>query len=563
MKKLSIQHLFNASNQELFGHIRRKELRMLVKLLENAATKGGVVDISEKVHGLLEDVVYKIILGRNNDDQFDLKGLVSEVLTLAGAFNLADIVPCLEAFDLQGLRRQCKEISKALDQLFEKFIKEHEQARKTQKDGKNEDFIDILLSLMHQPMDDEQTHQITRDDIKANTLSLISAAYETSAISVEWTLAELLRNPRVMKNLQDELETVVGVNRMVEEMDLSELNYLNLVMKENFRLHPVTPFIPRASAKDVMVGEYYIEKKSRILVNLWALGRNPQIWSDNADVFYPERFLNNNIDLQGHDFQFLPFGSGRRKCLGMQLGQTTVKLVVAQLVQCFNWELPPGMKPDDLDMTESFGFSLPRSKHLLVELTRRLSSGVSNCYCSSVPEVMRLGGVYNLADFVLTLGAFDLQGITRQLKETSEAIDGVLEKILKEYEQAFNERRGKQNDDLVDILLSPTHQPLNDDEQNFVITRHNIKGTALEIIFASFETTASTIDWALSELLRDPKVMKKLQVELETVVGMDRMVEEADISKLNSLDMVVKETLRLFPVGIFIPPSKINTRYYG
>ncbi|XP_028772136.1 cytochrome P450 CYP736A12-like [Neltuma alba] len=376
MKKLSIQHLFNASNQELFGHIRRKESRMLVKLLENAATKGGVVDISEKVHGLLEDVVYKIILGRNNDDQFDLKGLVSEVFRLTGAFNLADLVPWLGAFDLQGIRRRCKEISKALDQLFEKIIKEHEQARKSRKDGKNEDFMDILLSLMHQPMDDGQTHQITRDDIKANMLSLIAGAYETAAISVEWILSELLRNPRVMKNVQDELETVVGVNRMVEEKDLSELNYLNLVVKENFRLHPVTPFIPRASAKDVMVGEYYIEKKSRILVNLWALGRNPQIWSDNADVFYPERFLNNNIDLQGHDFQFLPFGSGRRKCLGMQLGQTTVKLVVAQLVHCFKWELPPGMKPDDLDMTESFGFSLPRSKHLLVELTRRLASGI-------------------------------------------------------------------------------------------------------------------------------------------------------------------------------------------
>ncbi|XP_028772132.1 cytochrome P450 CYP736A12-like isoform X2 [Neltuma alba] len=376
MKKLSIQHLFSASNHELFGHLRGKELRIMVKSLENAATMGGVVDISEKVHGLLEDIVYMMILGRNKDDQFDLKLLISEALRLAGAFNLADVVPWLGAFDLQGLRHRCKEISKALDQLFEKIIKEHEEARNSHKDGKNEDYIDILLSLMHQPMDDEQTHQITRDDIKANILSLISGAYETSAISVEWTLSELCRNPRVMKNLQDELEIVVGMNRMVEEMDLSELNYLNLVVKENFRLHPVTPFIPRASAKDVMVGEYYIEKKSRILVNLWGLGRNPQIWSDNADVFYPERFLNNNIDLQGHDFQFLPFGSGRRKCFGMQLGQTTVKLVVAQLAHCFNWELPSGMKPDDLDMNESFGLSLPRSKHLLVELTRRLSSKV-------------------------------------------------------------------------------------------------------------------------------------------------------------------------------------------
>ncbi|KAK4283426.1 hypothetical protein QN277_000376 [Acacia crassicarpa] len=373
MKKLSVQHLLSASNQELIGHVRWEELKMVVKSLEKAAKMGEIVDVSKKVHGLLEDIVYKIILGRNKDDQFDLKGLISETLRLGGVFNLADVLPFLAALDLQGLKKRCKEISRVLDQLFEKIIKEHEEALNTHKDGKREDFIGILVSLMHQPNDDEQNYQITRDDIKANVLSLISGAYETSAVAVEWTMSELLRNPRVMKNLQNELETVIGMNRMVEETDLSKLNYLNLVVMESLRLHPVVALIPREPAKDFMVDEYYIEKNSRILVNLWAIGRNPQVWSDNAEMFYPERFLNSDIDIHGHDSQFFPFGSGRRKCPGMQMGLTTVKFVMAQLVHCFNWELPFGMKTDDLDMTESFGLSLPRSKHLSAMVTNRLS----------------------------------------------------------------------------------------------------------------------------------------------------------------------------------------------
>ncbi|KAI9084302.1 hypothetical protein K1719_033809 [Acacia pycnantha] len=376
MKKLSLQHLFGAPNQELFVHLRREELKMVMKSLDNSAKMGGVVDISEKVHEILEDIVYKMILGRNKDDQFDLKGLISETLKLSGAFNIADVVPWIGAFDLQGLKQRCTKTSRELDQLFEKIIKEHEEAPNTHKDGKHQDFIGLLVSRMHQPEDDEQNYQITRDDIKATIVSLISGAYETSAVSVEWAMSELLRNPRVMKNLQNELATVIGMKRMVEETDLSKLNYLNLVVMENLRLNPVAPLIPRAPAKDVTVGGYYIEKKSRILVNLWALGRSPQIWSDNADMFYPERFLNTNIDVQGHDFQLIPFGSGRRKCLGMQMGLTTVKLVLAQLVHCFNWELPFGMKPDELDMTESFGLTRPRSKHLSVLVTHRLSSKV-------------------------------------------------------------------------------------------------------------------------------------------------------------------------------------------
>ena len=130
--------------------------------------------------------------------------------------------------------------------------------------------------------------------------------------------------------------------------------------------------MPRESLEDITINGYYIKKKSRILINAWAIGRDPKVWSDNVEMFYPERFLNSNIDMRGQNFQLIPFGSGRRGCPGIQLGITTFSLVLAQLVHCFNWELPFGMSPDDIDMTENFGLSLPRSKHLLAVPTHRL-----------------------------------------------------------------------------------------------------------------------------------------------------------------------------------------------
>lgn len=259
--------------------------------------------------------------------------------------------------------------------MLEKIINKHEQSLEiAQNDRQHKDFIDILLLLMHQPIDphDEHNHVIDRTNIKAIVFDMIGGAYETSASTVEWALSELLRHPRVMKNLQDELEKVVGLNKCVEENDLAKLSYLDIVIKETLRLYPAGPFVPRESTEDVMVHGYFIGKKSRIIINLWAIGRDSKTWSNNAEAFYPERFIDKDFDFRGYDFQFIPFGFGRRGCPGIHLGLTTVKLVVAQLAHCFCWELPPNMTPNDLDMSEKFGLTLPRAKHLLAVPKYRL-----------------------------------------------------------------------------------------------------------------------------------------------------------------------------------------------
>lgn len=185
----------------------------------------------------------------------------------------------------------------------------------------------------------------------------------------EWTLqrlpsdghlAELIRHPEIMKKVQNELEQVVGLKRMVQESELSHLKYLEMVVKEVFRLHPAAPLlVPHQPLEDCIVNNFHIPKMSRVIVNVWAIGRDPCAWTD-AHKFFPERFIGSKVDAKENYFELIPFGSGRRGCVGIQMGLLMVHFVLAQLLHCFDWKLPngtlPGL-PGDLDMTEEFGLN--------------------------------------------------------------------------------------------------------------------------------------------------------------------------------------------------------------
>ncbi|XP_038687914.1 cytochrome P450 CYP736A12-like [Tripterygium wilfordii] len=372
IRKLCTEELLSVLKVESMAPLRVKELGFLVELIKESVVAGEAVDLSEKIGELIENSAYKMVFGKNNDDKFDIRSLVSEASHLAGTFNVSDYVPFLEPFDLQGLKRRMKAYSKTMDDFIEKMLEEHEKNAKLNQAQDHRDFIDVLLSVMDQPTgssssdENPATYTVDRTNIKAIILDMILGGYETTATSILWTFSELFRHPEVLKKLQKELENVVGTNRMVEETDLSKLDYLNMVIKETFRLHPVAPFlIPRESIADITINGYHIPKKSRILVNSWAIGRDPNSWTSNVDEFLPERFMDSNIELGGQDLRLIPFGSGRRGCPGMNLGLTINRLIVAQLVHCFDWKLPNGMLSSELDMSETFGLSLPRTNHLL------------------------------------------------------------------------------------------------------------------------------------------------------------------------------------------------------
>nr|WBO25591.1 geraniol 8-hydroxylase-like protein [Phalaenopsis hybrid cultivar] len=187
---------------------------------------------------------------------------------------------------------------------------------------------------------------------------LFVAGSDTSTTTLEWAMVELLRRPELMARARDEIATVIGLEREVEESDISRLPFLQAVLKETLRFHPPAPLlVPHKTEERTEINGYTVPKNSQVLVNVWAIGRDEQVW-ENPDCFMPERFAGGcEIDFRGHHFELLPFGSGRRICPGMPLGVRMVQLMLASLLQSFEWSLPDGMKPEDLDLTEKFGLS--------------------------------------------------------------------------------------------------------------------------------------------------------------------------------------------------------------
>ncbi|THU57079.1 hypothetical protein C4D60_Mb11t23990 [Musa balbisiana] len=184
-------------------------------------------------------------------------------------------------------------------------------------------------------------------------------------------MSELIRHPSIMERAHKEVREALKGKKRVEESDMDKLNYMKLIIKETLRLHPSLPLLPRLSRETSEVMGYKIEAGTRVFVNAWAICRDPQYW-DDAESFKPERFEGSPIDFKGFDFEYLPFGAGRRICPAIEYGLTVVEVVLANLLFHFDWKLPNGMKPEELDMREKMALLVPRQTELKLLATSRI-----------------------------------------------------------------------------------------------------------------------------------------------------------------------------------------------
>ena len=189
---------------------------------------------------------------------------------------------------------------------------------------------------------------------------LIAGGTESSAVTVELAISELLKKPEVIAKATEELDRVIGRGRWVTEKDIPQLPYVDAIVKETMRLHPVAPLlVPRLAREDATVAGYDIPAGTRVLVSVWSIGRDPALW-DAPEEFMPERFLGSKLDVKGQDYELLPFGSGRRMCPGYSLGLKVIQVSLANLLHGFTWCLPNDMTKEELSVEEIFGLSTPR-----------------------------------------------------------------------------------------------------------------------------------------------------------------------------------------------------------
>ncbi|KAJ7953080.1 Cytochrome P450 [Quillaja saponaria] len=360
MRKLCVMKLFSRKRAESWDSVR-DEVDTVVRFV--TANNGTAVNIGELVFSLTKNIIYRAAFGTSSQEgQDEFISILQEFSKLFGAFNIADFIPHLGWVDPQGLNHRLAKARQSLDGFIDKIIDDHMQKKRNKKnnnvgvggDELETDMVDELLAFysdeakVNESADLQNSIKLTKDNIKAIIMDVMFGGTETVASAIEWFMAELMKNPEELKRIQQELADVVGLDRRVEESDFEKLTYFKCAVKETLRLHPPIPLLLHETAEDSEVAGYSIPKKSRVMINAWAIGRDKDSWED-PDTFKPSR-----------------------SCPGMQLGLYALELSAAHLLHCFTWELPDGMKPSELDMSDVFGLTAPRTSRLVAVPSKRV-----------------------------------------------------------------------------------------------------------------------------------------------------------------------------------------------
>ncbi|XP_043720848.1 flavonoid 3'-monooxygenase CYP75B137-like [Telopea speciosissima] len=380
MRKVFSHEIMSNESLQACYSLRRQEVQKMLKKVYSKI--GKPINIGEVVFLTMLYLVMSMLWGDTlqRDEMIRIGGeirkVMREMIGLVMKPNISDFFPILASLDLQGIERKGKKVSSRLDQIIDSVINQRLQMDKEEGDQgayekkERKDFLQFLLDLKER---DGEESFLTKIQLKALLQDIIGAGTDTTSVIVEWAMAEMMQCPEIMRKTQEELKQVVGLDNIVEESHLPKLSYLNALVKESLRLHPPLPLmVSHCPSQSCIVGGYTIPKGTNVFVNVWAMHRDPNEW-ENPLTFSPERFLSdgNNYDYKGNNFNYLPFGSGRRMCAGIPLVEKMSVYVLASLLHSFKWQLPDDVK---LDLSEEFGIVLKKTTPLVITPTPRLSN---------------------------------------------------------------------------------------------------------------------------------------------------------------------------------------------
>ncbi|XP_020217129.1 cytochrome P450 71D11 isoform X2 [Cajanus cajan] len=366
LRKICTVELFTQKRVNSFRTIREEELTNLVKVV--SAHEGSTINLTEAVLSSVYNIISRAAFGTECKDRDEFILLLKEAQVAVAGFSIGDLFPSAKWLQLiTGLRPKLERLHRKMDRILGDIIREHKEAKsKGTKEGNGEveeDLVDVLLKF-EDCNDSNQDICLTVSNIKAIILDIFAAGGETAATTINWAMAEMIRDPTIMEKAQVEVREVFGLKERVDEICINELKYLKSVVMETLRLHPPAPLLlPRECGESSEIHGYHIPVKSKVIVNAWAIARDPNYWTE-AERFYPERFIDSSIDYKGNNFEYIPFGAGRRICPGSNFGLINVELALAYLLYHFDWKLPNGMKSKELDMTEEFGVTVSRRDDL-------------------------------------------------------------------------------------------------------------------------------------------------------------------------------------------------------
>ncbi|KAK6118002.1 hypothetical protein DH2020_048257 [Rehmannia glutinosa] len=374
IRSIFVHELLNSTRVKSFNTIREEEIGLMVEKIKRVSS--SPVNLTYMFTRLTNDMICRSAFGKKHSETGHGKiflDKMDDAVALLFNFTIGEFVPWLGWINrLNGFNASLDKYARELDEVLNAVIEDH-MSRGTSSNGDEDDgkskenFVDILLGIYK-----GNTPGVSIDliSLKAVILDALGAGTETSTTTLIWVMTELIRNPPVMTKLQDEIREIMeGGKQQITDEDLQKMQYLKAVIKETFRCHPPVAIYFRAAREYVNLMGYDIAPETMILINAWAIGRDPSCW-DEPEKFMPERFLNSCVDFRGFDFQLIPFGAGRRICPGLGFAAISIEHTVANLMQKFDWALPHGAKGEDLDATERPGFTIGKKEPLIVVPTK-------------------------------------------------------------------------------------------------------------------------------------------------------------------------------------------------
>lgn len=391
MRKITASNLLSNHRIEMLKYARMSEIRSAIKVLHDncrtertSAASIKPTDMKQWFSDIIMNTMVRLISGKalrecyQGERYNQCAKAIRDFFELAGAFVPADALPFLRRLDIGGYEKRMKKAAEKIDHIAQEWLQEHKNRRGSgeAKEQQQQDFMDVMLDIFEtgQAMPSEFDADTI---IKANCMAMILAGTDTTSVTLTWALSLLLNNKDVMKKTQAELDSIVGKERQVNESDIKNLVYLQAVIKETLRLYPAAPLsAPREAITDCTVSGYHIPASTQLFINLYKIQRDPELWTDPLK-FHPERFLTTckDYDVRGQNFEFMPFGSGRRICSGISFALQFMHFTLANLLHGFEISTP---SDETVDMTESFGITNLKATPLEVILTHRLPHNLYN-----------------------------------------------------------------------------------------------------------------------------------------------------------------------------------------
>ncbi|KAH0470791.1 hypothetical protein IEQ34_000514 [Dendrobium chrysotoxum] len=365
LRKLCTQELLSTKKVKSLSFIRYEEAQNILYKIKKIA--GSPVNLTEMFQEVSNMLITRTAIGNECKSRQRFILAMKETIKLLPMLRVADLFPSFSSlisfFD--GSSFQMKRLRREMDHVLEEIIMEHKEKEVVTREME-EDLVDVLLRIQETG---ELQVPLTMDNVKAVILDMLVAATETTSNTMCWIMSELICHPEVMYNAQKEIREALGAKTKIEDNDIDELHYLHNVIKETLRLHPPLPLLlPRTCNEPTELCGFVIPKKARVVVNAWAIARDPKNW-ENPDNFYPERFDESTHDFRGTKYEYLPFGSGRRICPGTTFAMAEIELFISLLLLHFDWAIPGGKGPMELDMEEEFDGTARRKKDLYLIAT--------------------------------------------------------------------------------------------------------------------------------------------------------------------------------------------------